>query len=273
MFSKIWEFITSAVTVIFTVVVGLAMLIWILFFNISCYWNAFSEPIKWVASGFEESEADIIKFNENNPYQFKHKFGEVVVVIPTPKGYKKLSKDTYRLRVFKGEHLREGQNNIAFYLREEDYPIFMEDNSFDPEHVLIVKEIDNEMFSEKISNEFVEDFYQQFMQMPEEKLQEIIGESILGMIDEDDQERFKDVADVDIKVHREMINEAMFYITGVVTISSSTTMIATYNTTQAFLNAQGGLVVLYSSIPEITGKQEGETLINSWAEEIYNLNK
>ena len=210
MFKKIWEFITGAVTLVVTVVIGLVMISWILFFNISCYWTAFSEPIKWVASWFEESVEDIEKFNADNPDLYKYKFGEKVVTLVSPDGYERITGDTYRIREFKGDHVREGFENITYYLRTQDMPRFSEDMDFDPEYVMIAKKSESEVFDKKISNEFMEDFYQQFLKISEDDMKTMMLQGFDGMLLQELGVTRDDLKDVQVDVRREMINEVMF---------------------------------------------------------------
>ena len=272
MIRKVWEFITSAVTVIFTVVAGIAMLVWILFFNISCYWNTLSAPISWVSSWFEESAEDIEQFNKQNPALYKYNFGETVVTLASPNGYERVIGDTYRIREFKGGHARQGFENITYYLRTQDITRFSDDMDFEPEYVMIVKKSESELFDKEISNEFLEDFYQQFLKIPEDDLKTMILEGVDFMLHKLGFTR-DDLKDVQIDVRREMGNEAMFYMTGIIKIYMEDGQVFPSSTTNAFLNAHGGLVVLSCTTPLDDNGATAESLINSWADKIYNLNK
>ena len=159
MLRRIWEFITGAVTVTITVVVGIVMIL----LSFSYIWDSVSTPIKWVASWFEESVEDIEKFNADNPDLYKYKFGEKVVTLVSPDGYERITGDTFRIREFKGDHAREGLDDITHYLRTQDMPRFLEDMDFNPDYVMIVRKSDTDLFDKKISNEFLEDFISSFL--------------------------------------------------------------------------------------------------------------
>lgn len=269
MTSKIWEFITSAVTVIFTVLVGIVMVLW----SAAYFWGTLSTPINWIASWFEESVEDIEQFNKENSDLYKYKFGEKVVTLVSPDGYERITADTFRIREFKGDHIREGFKNIAFYLRSQDMPRFSEDMDFDPQEVMIVKKSDTELFDKEISSEFMEDFYQQFLKIPEDDMKTMMLQGFdeimlqeLGVT----RDNFKDVQ---IDVRREMVNEAMFYMTGSVKVYIAGGKVAPLSTTQGFLNVHGGLVILFCTSQLDDNGATAESLINSWAEKIYNLNK
>lgn len=273
MFKKIWEFLSGAVTIVVTAIIGIVMISWLLFFNISCYWNAFSEPIKWVASWFEESVEDIEKFNADNPDLYKYKFGEKVVTLVSPDGYERITGDTYRIREFKGDHAREGLDDITHYLRTQDLPRFLEDMDFNPDYVMIVRKSDTDLFDKKISNEFLEDFYQQFSKIPEDDMKSIMLQAFDSMLLEELGITRDNLSDVKVDIRREMINEAMFYMTGIIKVYKSNQLAYTYTTTQAFLNVHGGLVMLFCTTPVDDDGATAESLINSWSEKIYNLNK
>ena len=123
MMNKWFEKIGISFLVLINIVVGIAGLIFVLWFNYSCF---VAPVISVVNQIIEYSDEDIKEYNEENKDSFMYRDGEEIITIPTPEGYTKLVDDSFKIRSFKGEFLRQDQKNLQFYVKEDQYHILLD---------------------------------------------------------------------------------------------------------------------------------------------------
>jgi hypothetical protein len=126
MIKRLFEYIGISIFALIQIVVAIAGLIFVLWFNYSC----FVAPVVSVVNQIiDYSDEDIKEYNEENKDSFMYRDGEEIIEIPTPEGYTKVIDDSFKIRSFKGEFLRQGQENLQFYVKEDQYQILLDSDT------------------------------------------------------------------------------------------------------------------------------------------------